>query len=170
MSYRTTTLVLTGALALALSGCGDGDGMSVKGSSDPVTVSPGESIDLDELMGYPDIELQLDGVERDAQCSESSVGDGEWIALDLTLRRTGEAQQTMVGSDRWTAVGADGSRTVLDNIGALCLPPDEQFPLSWDGEDEITGRHHLLVPEGTVQVEHDVPHDSRSGSIVVELD
>lgn len=172
MSRRTTALALSGVLALSLSACGDDDGMPVKGSSEAFTLAPGESVDLDEIMSYPDIELTLDGIERDASCpGEEREPDGEWVALDLTLERTGDADRIIINSDQWTAVADDGSQTELvAMMGTVCLPAEEQLPAQWPGdEDEISRRLHLMVPEGTVQVQHHVTHDTRSGRLVVDL-
>lgn len=170
MPHRTTALA--GALALSLSACGDDDGMTVQGSSEAFAVAPGESLDLDEIMSYPDIELTLNGVERDAPCpGDPREPDGEWVALDMTLERTGDADHIMINSAQWTAVADDGSQTELAAMmGTVCLPDEEQLPAQWPGdEDEISRRLHLMVPEGTVQVQHHVPYDSRSGRIVIDV-
>ena len=53
--------------------------------------------------------------------------------------------------------------------GDLCAKPDQQFPLSFDGKDEVKGTLFLDVPEQTTKLENSIPHDTESGTLVISL-
>ena len=155
MKSRHTLSALALGLSLTLagvSGCSAGDGMSVKGSSEAKELTKGTSLNLDELRGFDNVTVTLDDVTTGADCA-AKASNGQWVALGLTVKNNGGGTKTEV--PRMT--------------GDLCAKPDQQFPLSFDGKDEVKGTLFLDVPEQTTKLENSIPHDTESGTLVISL-
>lgn len=172
MQSRHTLSALALGLSLTLagvSGCSAGDGMSVKGSSEAKELTKGASLNLDELRGFDNVTVTLDDVTTGADCA-AKASNGQWVALGLTVKNNGGATTPGITVGQWTAVDAGGTKTEVPRMtGDLCAKPDQQFPLSFDGKDEVKGTLFLDVPEQTTKLENSIPHDTESGTLVISL-
>lgn len=118
-----------------------------------VSGTVGEPADLTQKLSLPGVEVHLESVVKDAQCSDGGLrpSNGDFIAVEVTVRNAGDEDVVGMSSFEWQAIGSDGAsipaHAKVPTYG--CFAPDQQFPLEFDGADEVSGTLLFDAPADT---------------------
>ncbi|GAB3108929.1 hypothetical protein GCM10027055_06570 [Janibacter alkaliphilus] len=172
----TTTRCRRAAFGLALgallvAGCGE-DTEGPRGSDGEMELRVGESIDLDDLAGFQDRTVTLNAIEPNATCERSRTDAGmRWVVLDLTVEKPSEdTGPVSVASNDWSYVDGSGTEVETDGISfALCLAPEDQPSLEFEGEDTAEMPLYFEVPRDATELRSTVSYSNPSGTLVVPL-